>query len=336
MEYKDYYKILGVDKKSSDDDIKKSYKKLAKKYHPDINKEKDAEKKFKDISEAYEVLSDKDKRHKYDTLGSNWDQYQNYGGANYNRYQDSSNINGNVFTGSDFSDFFEIFFGGQGGQSAGGASSNPFGNIFGGGAKKTSSRRQAQSNPFEQQQSTRQNSKAQQDNATEIEISVKEAYNGGSRVLSLDQGMGAKKDIKVNIPKGVQDGMKIRVPGVQGQDIYLKIKIKDNGFYKVDKKDVTCEVPVTDYEAILGTEVSIPTLSGSSVNLKVPANSQAGKTFRLKGLGMIDRKTEQKGDMYVKLKIVVPRNLTEAETDLYNQLKELRKGKDNFREEITV
>ena len=326
MEYKDYYKILGVDKKSTEDEIKKSYKKLAKKYHPDINKEKGSEKKFKDLSEAYEVLGDKDKRHKYDTLGSNWDQYQDFGGSNYNRYQDSGNVNGNVFTGSDFSDFFEIFFGGQG-------------DSFGfGGAKKTN-KKQTQYNPFEQQQqqqsSQKQNAQAQQDNATEIEISLKEAYNGGTRVLSLDQGMGKRKEIKVNIPKSVENGTKIRIPGAgQGQDIYLKIKIREDAFYKIDKKDVTCEIPVTDYEAILGTEVNIPTLSGSSVNLKVPSGSRSGKTFRLKGLGLIDRKSEQKGDMYVKLKIVVPKNLTEEETSLFNQIKELRKGKDNIREEL--
>ncbi len=327
MEYKDYYKVLGVDKKATEDEIKKAYKKLAKKYHPDINKEKGAEKRFKDINEANEVLADKDKRQKYDTLGSNWNQYQTTGNPNYNRYQDSGSFNGNTFTGNDFSDFFEMFFGGQG-------------DSFGGGAKKSKTRqRQTQYNPFESQQQSyqQQNTKSQSENATEIEISLKEAYNGGTRILTLDQGMGLKKDIKVNIPKSVESGTKIRIPNAsQGQDLFLKIKIKEDNFYKLDKKDVTCEVPITDYEAVLGTEINIPTLSGSSVNLKVPANSQTGKTFRLKGLGMIDRKSDVKGDMYVKLKIVLPKNLTDDEISLFNQLKELRKGKDNVREEIKV
>jgi curved DNA-binding protein len=321
MQYKDYYQILGVDKKASAEDIKKAYKKLAKKHHPDVNKDKGSEAKFKDLSEAYEVLSDKDKRHKYDTLGANWDQYSNFGGANYNRYQDTGDINGNVFTGSDFSDFFEIFFGGK---------SDSFGGFGGfGGSQKAKSR--TRQNPFTQQQTQQKAPPPQEDKITEIEVSVSEAYNGGSRVVTLDHGYGNKKDIKVNIPKGVEQGTKIRIP-VQGQDIYFKIKIKENGFYKLDKKDVTCEIPVTDYEAVLGTEVLIPTISGSSINLKIPPQTQSGKTFRLKGLGMPDRKTEQKGDMYVKVKILLPKNLTEKEIELFTTLKELRKDKDNIRE----
>lgn len=326
MQYKDYYQILGVDKKSSEDEIKKAYKKLAKKHHPDVNKDKNSEAKFKDINEAYEVLGDKDKRHKYDTLGANWDQYANFGGGNYNRYQDMGDINGNIFTGSDFSDFFEIFFGGK---------SDSFGGFGGfGGGQKTKSR--ARQNPFTQQQQTQQKQPVPQDDKIpEIEVSVSEAYNGGSKLVTLDQGFGNKKDIKVNIPKGVEQGTKMRIP-VQGQDVYFKIKIKDSGFYKVDKKDVSCEIPVTDYEAVLGTEVLIPTLSGSSVNLKIPAHTQAGKTFRLKGFGMPDRKTDSKGDMYVKVKIVVPKHLTEKELELFSQLKEFRQGKDNIRENLNI
>lgn len=332
MQYKDYYQILGVDKKSSDDEIKKAFKKLAKKYHPDVNKEKGAEAKFKDINEAYEVLGDKDKRNKYDTLGANWDQYQNFGGANYNRYQDMGDINGNVFTGTDFSDFFEIFFGGKGDSFSGGG----FGG-FGGGQQRGRAKQQRQ-NPFggqQQQTQQRQKQAPPDENITEIEVTVNEAYSGSSRIITIDQGYGNSKEIKVNIPKGVESGTKIRIP-VQGQDVYFKVKIKDGGFYKLDKKDVTCEVPITDYEAVLGTEVQIPTLSGSSVNLKIPSYTQSGKTFRLKGLGMPDRKTDQKGDMYVKVKIVVPKNLTDQETELFTQLKELRKGKDNVREEIKI
>lgn len=326
MQYKDYYQILGVDKKASEDEIKKAFKKLAKKYHPDVNKEKGAENKFKDINEAYEVLGDKDKKHKYDTLGANWDQYADFGGAgggNY-RYQDMGDINGRTFTGSDFSDFFEIFFGG--GDSF---SNSGFGG-FGGQRPKTNSR--ARQSPFGQQQQQQQQKSTvpQDEKIPEVEISIREAYNGGSKIISLDMGYGNTKEIKVNIPKGAENGMKMRIP-VQGQDVYFKIKISDDDKYKIEKKDVTIEMPITDYEAVLGTEIQVPTLSGSTINLKIPANTQGGKKFRLKGLGMPERKTDIKGDMYVKTKIVIPNNLSEKEIELFTQLKELRQGKDNIR-----
>lgn len=324
MQYKDYYQILGVDKKATEDEIKKSFKKLAKKYHPDVNKEKGAESKFKDINEAYEVLGDKDKRHKYDTLGANWDQYADFGGGGNYRYQDMGDINGRQFTGSDFSDFFEIFFGGRGDSF----SNSGFGG-FGGQRTKTGSR--SSQNPFSGQQQQQQRSAVPQDEKIpEVEVSLKEAYNGGSKLISLDMGFGNKKDIKVNIPKGAEQGMKMRIP-VQGQDVYFKIKINDD-IYKLEKKDITIEMPITDYEAVLGTEIQVPTLSGSAVNLKIPAHTQSGKKFRLKGLGMPERKTEHKGDMYVKIKIVIPNHLTEKEKELFTQLKDLREGKDKIRD----
>ncbi|MBC7476247.1 MAG: J domain-containing protein [Candidatus Sericytochromatia bacterium] len=322
MQYKDYYKVLGVDKKATEDEIKKSYRKLARKYHPDVNKTKEADQKFKELNEANEVLSDKDKRHKYDTLGSDWDKYENVNYGEQSRYQDSGNVNGNTFYGNDFSDFFEIFFGNKS-QSAG---SSPFGNMGGRSTAGKSQQRKSTNQQYSQP--------AQDPITSELEITLNEAYLGGTRIISL-QGENTKKDIKVNIPKGVENDTKIRIPGGNnGGDIYLKIKIKEHNFFKLDKKNITCEMPITDYESVLGTEIHVPTLSGSSVNLKVPQYSQSGKTFRLKGLGMPHHKSEEKGDMYVKIKIMVPKELNEQEIDLFQQLKVLREGKDNIRQEI--
>jgi curved DNA-binding protein len=321
MKYKDYYKILGVDKNASDKDIQKAYKKLAKKYHPDINKDKGSEAKFKELNEANEVLGDKDKRKKYDTLGADWDKYQDYdfAGAGANRYQDVGNMGGNTFYGNDFSDFFEAFFGGQ---------STGFEGMFGGGGGRRTSTRGGQ------QQGRRQAYQEPPEplNA-ELEISLDEAYKGGKRVITLQDHQ--LKKLEVNIPKGIEDGNKIRISGANnGGDVLLKIKIKPHHFFKLDKKDVHVEIPVLDYEAVIGAEVKIPTLSGSSINLKIPAHSHSGKTFRLKNLGMPERKQENKGDMYVKLKIEIPKYLTEKEMELYTQLKEARADKDHIRDDL--
>jgi curved DNA-binding protein len=319
MEYKDYYKVLGVEKKATEKEIQKAFRNLSKKYHPDVNKEKTAEKKFKEINEAYEVLSDKNKRQKYDTLGANWDQYQNYG--NYS-YQDQGNFGGQTVYGTDFSDFFEIFFGGQ--ASGTKTNSSILDSLFGGAKGKTSGKtnsRQTQQQAYQQQQQTR---KETPDVIYDIELNPKEIFEGGKKKVRIGE-----KELNVNIPKGIEEGKKLRIP-VDGSYIYLKILISNIGFFKLEKKDITCEVPITDYEAVLGTEINVPTLSGGSVNLKVPQLSQSGKTFRLKNLGMYhDSKSETRGDMYVKLKVTVPKNLSEAEKEIFQKLKELRIGKDS-------
>jgi len=317
MKYKDYYEVLGVNKNATEEEIKKAYKKLARKYHPDVNKDKDAEKKFKEINEAYEVLGDKEKRKKYDTLGSNWDKFQSYGDS---YYQDFVNTQNKSYKGSDFSDFFEIFFGGHGIDLE---------SLFGT-RKKGSSRKSTYSKSpfenfsgFENQSNTGKNENIE----NEVEITIREAFSGTKRQFVINEGYNQKK-IEVNIPKGVQDGTKIRVPSESG-NIYLKVKIKEDKFFKAEKENIHCEVPVTDYEAVLGTEIKVPTISGTSVNLKIPPMTQGGKIFRLKNLGMPHlKKTETRGDMYVKIKILIPENLTEEEKNIYSRLKELRKLKD--------
>lgn len=312
MKYKDYYEILGVNKNASEEEIKKAYKKLARKYHPDINKEKDAEKKFKEINEAYEVLGDKDKRKKYDALGSNWDKYQAYGDS---YYQDFANFQDKSYKGSNFSDFFEIFFGSHG--------IDLDSLLFG--SKKSSSKKSSYDSSnfynFNKQSNNNQNVE------NEVEITIQEAFYGTKRQFTINDGFNQKK-IEVNIPKGVQNGTKIRVPSNVG-DIYLKVKIKEDKFFSVNKENIECEIPITDYEAVLGTEVKIPTISGTQVNLKIPPLTQSGKIFRLKNLGMPHLKnTDKRGDMHVKIKIVIPTHLTEEEKLLYTKLKELRQYKD--------
>lgn len=317
MEYKDYYKVLGVDKKASEKEIQKAFRTLSKKYHPDVNKEKGAEKKFKELNEAYEVLSDKNKRQKYDTLGANWDQYQNFG--NYS-YQDQGNFGGQTIYGSDFSDFFEIFFGGQANGTK--TNSSIFDNLFGGAKSKTSGR--TSSGRQTQQQTYQQPKKETTEVIYDIDLNPKEIFEGGKKTVRIGE-----KELKVNIPKGIEDGKKLRIP-VDGNYVYLKVKVSNIGFFKLEKKDITCEIPITDYEAVLGTDINVPTISGGSVNLKVPPLSQSGKTFRLKNLGMYhDSKSETRGDMYVKLKITVPKNLTDQEKELFEKLKALRIGKDS-------
>lgn len=328
MKYRDYYKVLGVEKNATEKEIQKAYKSLAKKYHPDVSKDKGSDAKFKEINEAYEVLGDKDKRKKYDTLGADWDKYQGFDSNHY--YQDMGNMGGKQFYGSDFSDFFEIFFGNNHvdiNNIFGGGGSSGFGSS--GSGKRTSGGRTHTSSHQHSHQSHKD------ENILDIEVSLNEAFNGGKKQIQVNDGFQNKK-IEVSIPKGVENGTKIRIPGKNSSDIYLKVKIKDHHYFKRDKNDLTCEIPITDYEAVLGSEVKIPTISGTSINFKIPPGTQSGKTFRLKNLGMSILKSELRGDMYVKIKIMIPESITEKEKELFYQLKELRSGKDRIRENIMV
>lgn len=318
MQYKDYYKTLGVDKKATEKEIQKAYKNLAKKYHPDINKAKDSEAKFKEINEAYEVVGDKEKRNRYDTLGANWDQ----NAGNYS-YQDMGDIGGNKFYGSDFSDFFEVFFG----QKSNAGSANPFGNMFSGmgGAQQQQQQKQQRRKPAEPHRHQEHTETHHTPREVEVEVSLNEIFEGGKRQVTI----GDKK-LEVSIPKGIENGKKIRVKDGNNSDIHLKIKIKEHDLFKLEGKNIVYEAPITDYDVIFGKEVNVPTLSGGSVNLKIPAGTQGGKRLRLKNLGLPTMKTEEKGDMYVKVKIMIPQNLTDKEKSLYEELKALRAGKDNL------
>lgn len=321
MEYKDYYKILGVERTATDKEIKRAYRQLARKYHPDVNPgDKQAEERFKEINEAYEVLSDPEKRAKYDQLGASWQQWQRAGGdpRQYDwsqwfstapgggvRVEWSGDL-GDLFgsSGADiFSDFFRTIFGGVGRQPGSASTAEE---LF----RRASSRRATRASRAE----------------AEVEITLEEAYHGTTRVLERDG-----KRIRVKIPPGARDGSTVRVPvradeyGM-GEDLYLKIKLKPHPTFTPDGNHLRCEVDVDLYTAVLGGEVRVPTLDGE-VSLRIPPGTSSGKVFRLRGKGMPDpRHPEQHGDILATVRIRVPEKLTPRERQLFEELASLRKG----------
>ena len=306
MEYKDYYEVLGVDKKAGTDEIKKAYRKLARKYHPDVNPgDKKAEERFKEINEASEVLSNPDKRAKYDQLGSSWHAYQrNGGGGGFNWDQWVSNTDGGYVDlndilnrgraghtggGGDFSDFFEAIFGSMG-----------------------------QSRPT---------ARPGQDYNQHVDITLEEAFKGTSRIMRI----GGRR-IEVKIPKGAKTGTKVRVrgegaPGQHGGpkgDLYLEIKVAPHENFEHVGDDLYTELPVDLYTAILGGEAIVPTFRGK-VKLKIPAETQSGRTFRLKGQGMPRlRQPDDRGDLYAKVIVQLPEDLTDEEIELFEELADIR------------
>lgn len=298
MEYKDYYQILGVERGASEADIKKAYRKLAGQYHPD--KPTGDEAKFKDLSEAYEVLSDKEKRAMYDQFGSN---YQN--GQHFDPPPGFEGMFGGGQAGG-FSDFFESLFRGQGGFGGGG-----FGGGFGG---------------------QRYQQKGD-DQVVKILVTLEDAVNGNERTLNLQvpqadargQVINRQKQIKVKIPAGIKQGQRIRLSG-QGAagfgggpngDLYLEIDLQSHPLYKVKDEDVLLDLPLTPWEAALGTKVQVPTLKGK-VNLSIPAGTQSGSKLRIKGRGL----GKTPGDQYVVVQIHTPAAQTEEAQAFYQQMAE--------------
>lgn len=304
MDYKDYYKILGVEKTASTDDIKKAYRKLARKYHPDVNpNDKVAEERFKEINEANEVLTDPDKRSKYDRLGSSWQAYQRTGGGggfdwsewmsagNRGGYVDLNDILGGSGRAGGFSDFFEAIFGSMG---------------------------QAQ---------TRTTPRQGQDYTQKVEISLEEAFNGATRILRV----GGRR-IEVKIPKGAKTGTKVRVRGEGAEgvgggskgDLYLEIEVTPHPTFERVGDDLYAELPVDLYTAILGGEATVPTFKGK-IKLRIPPETQSGRKFRLKGQGMPHLKqTDERGDLYAKVVVQLPQNLTPEEIALFEELADMR------------
>lgn len=280
MQYKDYYKILGVSRDAKTDDIRKAYRKLAKQYHPDINKEPGAEEKYKEINEAYEVLKDKDKRAKYDALGMNWQQGQDFTpppGWNNGGYQ-------HVEFGGDFSDFFQTIFGG--GKGFGG-----FGDIFG------------------QRQPMRHDSEA------DLTLKLSDVIRGGKYSLKL----GART-LSVNIPKGITEGTKLTLRGKSdtGGDLHLTIHIETEAGCEISDYDLTREISVPVYDAVLGKDIAVNTLWGEVV-VKMPPGIQYGQKLRLRGKGL-PKRDGSNGDMYVKIKIDIPRHINEHQRELWKKL----------------
>jgi curved DNA-binding protein len=320
VEFRDYYQVLGVSRSASPDEIKKAYRKLARKFHPDVSKEEKAEERFKQVQEAYDVLLDPEKRKAYDQLGANWREGQPFrpppDWENVFRARGAQGQRG-PFGGDDieideeqFSDFFSSLFGGRMGGASGGS---PFGRA---GARQP---------------------RAGRDQRAQLEIDLEDAFRGATRTIELSQPElkgGAQVDlrsrqVKVTIPAGVTDGQQLRLSG-QGEaapgtgragDLYLEIRIRPHRLFQLDGRDVTVTLPIAPWEAALGATVTVPTLGGS-VEMRIPAGAQSGQRLRLRGRGLPGKTP---GDQYALLKITVPPADSPKARALYEQMqRELR------------
>ena len=338
MDFKDYYATLGLTKTASDKEIKQAFRKLARKYHPDVNpNDKAAEARFKEINEANEVLSDPDKRRKYDELGANWRAYENMppgaqgfpggfpggfggfrgrgagtyttaGGGQYRTVTPEEMeeiLGGSGFGGGGFSDFFTTFFGGGGGAGAG-----------------------------EEKRSRGRRSRQGADLEHPVQLTLEEAYHGALRRISLKHE-GHTRAIDVRIPAGVRDGARVRVSG-EGEpgggggrsgDLYLRVQVLPHARFERQGDDLTTHVEVPLTTAVLGGEATVVTLAGTTVRLKVPPTTQSGQKFRLKGQGMpVPGKADERGDLYVVADVQLPRSLTPEQRKHFEALAELPDG----------
>ena len=301
MEYKDYYKALGVDKNATTDQIKKAYRKLARQYHPDVNPNNpDAERKFKEVNEANEVLSDEEKRRKYDELGADWQRYQQagagrgqaQGGFDWSQYAQQGGFSSADFgDGADFSDFFGSIFGNMGGRAGGSRAG------------------------------------AGSDYQAELELTLEDAYRGGPRTLNV-----GGKSLRITIHPGVEDGQTIRLrdqgaPGRNGGpngSLYITLRVLPDPRFARNGNDLTQEVQVPLYRALLGGEQVVDTLSGP-VKINIKPETQNGTRLRLRGKGFpVYRKEGQFGDLYLRLTVQLPQQLTDKEKELIRQLAALR------------
>ena len=313
VHFQDYYKLLGVSRSASQDEIQKAYRKLARKYHPDINKSPEAEEKFKEVNEAYEVLKDPEKRGRYDSLGKGWQggqefrpppNFEDLFGAHFGGQQKGPA--GMGASGSGFSDFFDLLFG------AGGGFEGFSGKQFGG-----------KSHP----------SKGPNIEA-EIIVSLDDAYRGATKAISFDvventpmgPGKRERKNYKVRIPPGTADGGVIRLAGQGGKgrsgtapgDLLLKVRVAQDPRFRVQGKDLETTLKISPWEAALGSKLDVPTLNGN-VKLSIPAGSQSGQRLRLKDKGM-PGKGNTAGDLFVRLQVLVPKKLSAEERDLMQKL----------------
>ncbi len=329
VKYQDYYEVLGVSRNATQDEIQKAYRKLARKYHPDMNKSSEAEERFKKIGEAYEVLRDPEKRKRYDALGDNWQAGQDFtpppgwedifrggnrgtGGAGFG-FDDFGGFADSIFGRSGsarpggqrtgFSDFFESIFGAFGADSPGASGSRTRG-------------ASAQGQPHLE---------------AEITITLEEAFSGTKRRISIEgngQGSGSRrrKQIEVTIPAGTTDGKRLRLAGQgspsayggQAGDLYLTIKIAPHPRFRVNGADLEVDVPVTPSEAALGARIEVPALGGTA-KLTLPPGIGSQKRLRIKGWGLA-RSRSERGDLYARIVVTVPKTLTDRERELYEEL----------------
>ena len=338
MDYKDYYQTLGVSRTASEKEIKSAYRRLARQYHPDINKDPKATERFKVINEAYEVLSDPKKRGKYDQLGADWERIereQEY--ARQYQSQPGAQASGGF---GEFSDFFNTFFSGESGRFAG----------FDTSGRRTATRERGE------------------DIEHPIEVSLEEAARGGERTIQTEvpepcptcggsgftaerrqvggrtvmetvtcptcggQGVRAtRRQIRVTIPAGVIEGSRIRVKG-EGQraaehgDLYLRVHLLPHPRFAAKGRDLHTALPALDDQAVLGDEVMLPTLTGGQLQVRVPPGSQAGKVFRLKGKGLPALRDGVPGDLYATLEVRIPEPITAPMREVYERLREARTG----------
>ena len=328
MEYKDYYSTLGVSKTASADEIQKAYRKLARKYHPDVNRSAGAEDKFKEITESYEVLKDPEKRQTYDRFGKDWKSFSGGRGAPPPGFENVRFDFGGGGGGSGFSSFFDALFGGagKGNPFVGGGAGGPFGGDpfsrggFGGAGGGFTSRGQ--------------------DQEANIALSLEEAARGGRREISVtDPSTGKVKSYTISLPRGVKPGQKIRLAGRGGPgmgngtagDLYLKVDIRNDPRFRLEGVDLHTDLAVSPWEAALGAEASVRTLDGA-VKVRVPPGSSTGRKIRLKGRGFPRRGTKETspkrgqgddaGDLYATIKVMVPDDLSGKERKLFEQLAE--------------
>jgi curved DNA-binding protein len=325
LDYKDYYATLGLKKDAPQDDIQKAYRKLARKFHPDVNKDPQAEMKFKEIGEAYEVLKDADKRKKYDQYGSAWTRAQQGGGApqgwegfDFDGFDFGGGGGGFQGGGAEgFSSFFEMLFGGGGPAGrrarAGGGPGGPAGFGGVGGVGNMGARGRGRGG----------------DTEATIQLSLEEAVRGGSREIALaDPSTGQRKTLSVRIPEGVRAGQKIRLAG-KGQpsfdgspagDLLLKIEILPDPRFRVEGSDLHTTVPVTPWEAALGGEAEVETPTGR-LRVRIPAGSSSGRKIRLRERGL-SAGGGTKGDLFAEIRIMVPEQLSDRERALFEELAE--------------
>jgi len=331
MEFKDYYATLGVTKASTEKEIKQAFRKLARKHHPDVNPgDKQAESRFKEINEAYEVLGDPAKRKKYDELGANWRAYEQaeaHGGPNPFAGQWNVNMGGAPGGGgfrtmtqeemeemfgdqNPFSDFFTTFFGGAGGPGVGG-----------GDARRGGGRGRARQ-------------RTGRDVEHEIELTLEDACQGTTRRLSLKHD-GHSRTVDVRIPAGVGDGSRVRIPGegehgvggAQSGDLYLRVRLTPHPDFERKGQDLYVKVPLPVSTAVLGGEAEVRTLTGKPVRLRIPPLTQNAQVFRLKGYGVPKvGKADDRGDLYARVEVQLPADISPAEREHWEALAKLSGG----------
>lgn len=314
MEFKDYYAVLGVAKTATDDEIKRAYRKLARKYHPDLNPgDKTAEAKFKEINEANEVLGDPEKRRKYDELGSNWRAYEQQaasgaqqgpwsqagGGARYRTVTPDEMQD--ILGGDPFSDFFHTFFGGA-------------------------------AEPQTEGRRSRSRSKRGADVEAQTDLTLEEAFQGTTRRAGIDRN-GTSRTVEVRIPAGIKDGARVRAtgegspapPGGTAGDLYLTVRVLPHARFERRGQDLHTRLPVPVTTAVLGGEVEVPTLAGTTLRLKIPEMTAAGRVFRLRGHGMPTVGSSERGDLYATAELQIPNVLSTDERKHYEALRDLAK-----------